>query len=58
MKSNKEWLESLSDEEVDEIIDNWKSESIEEDLLDPDSLKRFFDNEYEDYLLDSTHKGD
>ncbi len=51
MKSNEEWLESLSDTEMNEIIDDWKLNSIEEDLIDSDSLQKSFDDEYENYLL-------
>jgi len=36
------------------IIDEWKSESIKEDLDDPDSFRRFFENKYEDYILNFT----
>ncbi len=51
MKSNEEWLESLSDTEMNEIIDDWELNSIEEDLIDSDSLQKSFDDEYENYLL-------
>jgi hypothetical protein len=51
MKNSIEWLENLTDEEMDALIDEWKLASIEEDLDDPDSLKRFFEDKYEEYLL-------
>jgi hypothetical protein len=54
MKSSTEWLEDLTDVEMNIIIDEWKSESIEEDLDDPDSFRRFFENKYEDYILNFT----